>query len=83
MTFKIGMRVKYIKECHDHHSNSDGLVLNEIYTINDYDGRSIHLAEVSWWVDQDCVILFDNPREWICRKVREMNKRRKELGYAF
>lgn len=90
MSFKKGDKVIYIKKCHDHSSN-DRLKLQEIYTVKESHNDSVMLEEVYWWVDIECVKLFEdsnNPYYKVCYKVKQLEdkfntRKSRENSYAF
>lgn len=91
MHFKKGDKVVYVKKCHDHEGNTKGLTIGQLYTVKLVGNDHVLLEEPYWYVDKDCVELFEgdvSKYSQVCFKVKQLenkfnSRKNKETEYAF
>ena len=89
MPYKKGDMVRYVEPCSDHRNSP--LVLGEVCEVAKTDEFAPHILLCRdgvrlWWVDGDSIVPADQKdykAQAIIRKIKEIDQRRKELGYAF
>ncbi len=88
----VGDVVQYIHECSDHYAAPDSLQVGNWYVVTDIgsDDNSVLLRvndHYDWWVSEDCVATKEEVQGLkyykVIRKIKQMDARRKEQGYAF
>lgn len=67
--------------------NYEGYEVDPIIESALVDSVNYHLLEVDWWVQEDCVELLNPSTERklnaVCRKIKQIEAKRKALGYRW
>lgn len=86
MLYREGDMVRYVEPCSDHRNSP--LVLGEVYEVARADATILlskngrHL----WWVSKDSIVPVDQKdykAQAVIRKIKEIDQRRKDMGYVF